>query len=197
MNEANLSLAQFNGKRRGWISKNGSWYDPKTGEFVAKTENGNLKLYDNNQVVGEKDPPQPKPINAKAQQIIAAKKRPSRNVSIQTVENYDQILRDKYISGQIFNIGEWVENVNTGLVGKIIRRGTNHLICVTENDDMFKSWIKDIVEWTDQSGVPANQREVGTDELRNYVMKMTGTKKIDNFNIKKFINKYKAIKRSN
>jgi hypothetical protein len=46
---------------------------------------------------------------------------------------------------------------------------------------MFKSWIKDISEWTEVSGVPADQREVGTDALRNYAMKMTGTKSIDNF----------------
>jgi len=46
-------------------------------------------------------------------------------------------------------------------------------------------------EWVDKSGVPANQREVGTDAFREYVMKMSNTKKIDNFNIKNFINKHK------
>jgi hypothetical protein len=80
-----------------------------------------------------------------------------------------------------------VENLNTGLIGKIIRRGTNYLICVTEDNIMFKSWIKDVSEWTEVSGVPANQREVGTDAFRKYAMKMTGTT-----NIKNFINKYKA-----
>ena len=33
-----------------------------------------------------------------------------------------------------------------GLVGRIIRRGTNYLICVTEDNIMFKSWIKDVME---------------------------------------------------
>ena len=37
------------------------------------------------------------------------------------------------VKGEIFNIGDVVENLNTGLVGKITRRGTNHIICVTEN----------------------------------------------------------------
>jgi hypothetical protein len=46
---------------------------------------------------------------------------------------------------------------------------------------MFKSWIEDIKEWTDVSGVPADQREVGTDSLRKYVMSLTGTTVIDNF----------------
>jgi hypothetical protein len=42
-----------------------------------------------------------------------------------------------------------VENLNTGLVGKVIRRGTNYLICVTENNIMFKSWIRDLNEYTE------------------------------------------------
>jgi phosphopantetheine adenylyltransferase len=96
-------------------------------------------------------------------------------------------LRENYISKNIFNVGELVENLNTGLVGRIIRRGTNYLICVTEDSIMFKSWIKDVAEWTEVSGVPATQREVGTDALRKYAMKMTGTT-----NIKNFINKYKV-----
>jgi hypothetical protein len=50
-------------------------------------------------------------------------------------------LRDNYISGNIFNLGDIVENLNTGLIGEIVRRGTNHLICVTKENYMFKSWI--------------------------------------------------------
>jgi hypothetical protein len=104
-------------------------------------------------------------------------------------------LRESYVNNEIYCEGEVVENLNTGLVGKIIRRGTNYLICVTEDNFMFKSWIKDLnkideQQWTNVSGVPANQREVGTDALRKYTMKMTGTKEIRNF-----INRYK--KKSN
>jgi hypothetical protein len=106
----------------------------------------------------------------------------------QIAPKFDWInLRENYISKNIFNVGEFVENLNTGLVGRIIRRGTNYLICVTEDSIMFKSWIKDVAEWTEVSGVPATQREVGTDALRKYVMKMSGTT-----NIKNFINKYKV-----
>lgn len=100
-------------------------------------------------------------------------------------------LRDNYVNGKIYRVGEIVENLNTGLVGKIIRRGTNYLICVTENNIMFKPWIKDVREWTDQCGVPASQREVGTDSYRKYTMKMAKATKIRNFNIKNFINKHK------
>lgn len=57
-----------------------------------------------------------------------------------------QSLRENYIDQNIFKVGSFVENLNTGLNGKIIRRGTNYLICVTENGMMFKSWIKDVRE---------------------------------------------------
>jgi nicotinamide mononucleotide adenylyltransferase len=55
-------------------------------------------------------------------------------------------LRENYITEKIYQIGQLVENLNTGLVGRIIRRGTNYLICVTEDHIMFKSWIKDVME---------------------------------------------------
>jgi len=58
-------------------------------------------------------------------------------------------LRENYVAENIFNIGQLVENLNTGLIGRILRRGTNYLICVTESGQMFKSWIKDLVEYTE------------------------------------------------
>jgi hypothetical protein len=139
----------------------------------------------------------PKTIDDKESRKLFMTIRKSMNIE----ENYDlweiapkldqDNLRENYIQNKIFQVGQFVENLNTGLIGKIIRRGANYLICVTEDNLMFKPWIKDVKEWTDNSGVPANQREVGTDAYREYAMKMTGTKKITNFNIKNFINKYK------
>jgi hypothetical protein len=102
-------------------------------------------------------------------------------------------LRDNYVSGNIFNLGDIVENLNTGLIGEIVRRGTNHLICVTKENYMFKSWIRDVMEavvnYPGPSGVSGKEREVGTDSNREYAMRMTGTTSIKNF-----INKYKAKK---
>ena len=102
-------------------------------------------------------------------------------------------LRDHYVSGNIFNIGDIVESLHTGLIGKIVRRGTNHLICVTKEDHMFKSWIRDVMEavqnYPGPSGVPSDQRLVGTDAHREYVMRLTGTA-----GIKNLINKYKKKK---
>ena len=103
-------------------------------------------------------------------------------------------LRESYVAKDIFNIGDKVENLNSGMIGRIIRRGANHLICVTENNFMFKSWVKDlteaIVNATTPSGVPANQRLVGTDAHRKYVETMVPG---SSYGLH-FINKYKKRK---
>ena len=91
-------------------------------------------------------------------------------------------LRENYMNGNIFRVGDIVENDNTGLIGKIIRTGANYIIAVTEENIMFKSWIKDITEkFTEISGVPASQREVGTDALRDYTQRLSHNPIIINF----------------
>ena len=72
-----------------------------------------------------------------------------------------QSLRENYVSEKIFNVGQLVENLNTGLIGRILRRGTNYLICVTEDNMMFKSWIKDVVEKYDEKVMDRMYREPG------------------------------------
>ena len=102
-------------------------------------------------------------------------------------------LREQYVNDKIYRIGDIVENLNTGLIGRIIRRGTNHLICLTKEEYMFKSWIRDVMEavvnYSGPSGIPSDQRLVGTDSHREYAQRMTGTTAIRNF-----INKYKKKK---
>ena len=107
-----------------------------------------------------------------------------------------QTLRENYVSKTIFKIGQLVENMNTGLIGRIIRRGANHLICVTEDKIMFKSWIRDVnesvVNGTEKGGVPAHQREVGTDSHFRYVQSMVPGSTMSSG--RDFINKYKIRK---
>ena len=98
-------------------------------------------------------------------------------------------LRENYVNENIFNVGDIVENDNTGLVGKILRRGANYIIAVTEANMMFKSWIKDLSEWTDVSGVPSDQRLIGTDAHRKYVQSISHPQAYRTVAIKKFINK--------
>ena len=103
-------------------------------------------------------------------------------------------LRENFIRERVYKVGDVVENLNTGLVGKIIRRGTNYLICVTEDKIMFKSWIKDVTESITNSdapsGVPADQRLDGTDAFRKYTETMVPGSKWG----MQFINKYRKKK---
>ena len=104
-------------------------------------------------------------------------------------------LREQYVNGLIYKMGDIVENLNTGLIGEIVRRGTNHLICVTQENVMFKSWIRDVMEYTEKTmerrmRVPGKPNTlVGTGGYLKNAMAATGTTTIKNF-----INKYKAKK---
>ena len=80
-------------------------------------------------------------------------------------------LRENYVNEKIFQIGQLVENLNTGLVGKIIRRGTNYLICVTESEMMFKSWIRDVSEYYAPRNRKKTLREQKIEEIKNFINK--------------------------
>jgi len=119
-------------------------------------------------------------------------------------------LREHYLQESIFRIGELVENLNTGMVGRIIRRGTNYLICVSESGMMFKSWIKDLREYTEVR-MDRKMRDkihpntlIGTSGAFKHFADMTpgaigtgkenlqpGGKAYRGYNIKDFINKYR------
>ena len=106
-------------------------------------------------------------------------------------------LREKYYNKEIFKRGDLVESMTTGLRGKVTRRGANHLICVTENGIMFKSWIKDVAEaYTEKKKesierVPGKPNTlVGTGGYKKVAEKMTPGSSYG----KEFINKYKAKK---
>ena len=119
-------------------------------------------------------------------------------------------LRENYIKGRIFKLDGLVENLNTGLVGKVIRRGTNYLICVTEENVMFKSWIRDIREYSEVKMKRKMRDEkhpntlIGTDGYFKNIADLTpGFNKGDKTNLqpgakpykgqsgKDFINKYR------
>ena len=99
-------------------------------------------------------------------------------------------LRENYVQGLIYKIGDIVESLNTGLIGEIIRRGTNHLICVTKENYMFKSWVKDVMEAVKPGQNNADQRLVGTDAYLKFAQSMTPGSSYG----RQFINKYKKKK---
>ena len=117
-------------------------------------------------------------------------------------------LREHYVNEEIFNIGDTVQHLSTGLVGRVIRRGTNHLICVTKEELMFKGWIRDIMEYKEEKTTKKTQKYgddskyrapgkpntlVGTSGYLKYAQSMVaGQDKISNF--KEFLNKYRKNK---
>ena len=116
-------------------------------------------------------------------------------------------LRENYVRGKIFRMGDKVQNLNTGLIGEVMRRGTNHLICVTEEGYMFKSWIKDLMEYTEvkmdsmyrSPGKPNTL--AGTTGYLKYAVKQTPGSTLGKENLQpggkaflNFINKYRKSK---
>lgn len=58
----------------------------------------------------------------------------------------DEIIRDRYINGLLFNIGDLVEDVNTGAYGKVVRRGTNYLVFAESDGTIHKNWLFELQE---------------------------------------------------
>ena len=85
-----------------------------------------------------------------------------------------QGLREAYFDGGLFEVGTFVENVNTGIISKVVSRGSNYVISIDESDNIFRTWLKDLVERNDIKFfdfTPAG--EMGTDKLANYMKKLT------------------------
>ena len=85
-----------------------------------------------------------------------------------------QGLREAYFDSNLFSVGCFIENVSTGLIGKVVSRGSNYVIYIDEHDNVYRAWLKDLVERNDIkyfNFTPAG--EMGTDKLANYMRKLT------------------------
>ena len=101
-----------------------------------------------------------------------------------------QGLREAYFSGELFKEGTFVENLNTGIISKIVSRGSNYVISIDESDHLFRTWLKDMVERNDIKFFnfkPAG--EMGTDKLANYMRKLTPGEFINKINKKDKVTK--------
>ena len=59
------------------------------------------------------------------------------------MNNYDE-MRDAYLTGKIWNAGDTVEA--NGVVGEIVRKGTNYLSIADVNGKVYKAWLHEINE---------------------------------------------------
>ena len=60
-----------------------------------------------------------------------------------TVDRQEVI--EQYRQGNLFQVGDVVESLTTGMVGRIHHCGANHLICVTDNGIMFKDFVYEVI----------------------------------------------------
>lgn len=90
-----------------------------------------------------------------------------------------EVLRHHYRESNLYPVGSLIENINTGLVGEVKRRGTNYLICVTEDGIMFKSWLQNV------RALDEDVYEDGTDKYRGFLQSLTPGQEVKSFtNIK-------------
>ncbi len=53
-------------------------------------------------------------------------------------------IRELYREGLLYEEGDYVESLSHGMIGKVHRCGANHLIVVSEDGIMFKSFVHDV-----------------------------------------------------
>lgn len=79
-----------------------------------------------------------------------------------------QISKQKaYMLGNMFAEGDVIKNTN-GQVGKIHRRGVNYVIAVTEEGEMFRTWVKDIEE---HCGCEEKKETTAQDTIKTFINK--------------------------
>jgi hypothetical protein len=85
-----------------------------------------------------------------------------------------QNLREEYYQGNIFKLGEEVQDSTTGISGKIVTRGSNYVIFVDEQKKIHRTWIKDL-------SYHPKALEIGTDDYREYLQRMHPTEPVKSF----------------
>ena len=55
-----------------------------------------------------------------------------------------RMIRENYHNNEIFNMGDMVENINNGNVGKIIKRGPNYVQYEMEDGGVEKAWLNEL-----------------------------------------------------
>ena len=57
--------------------------------------------------------------------------------------NNMELIREQYFQNLIYNIGDWVKDSKTGVIGEVVKRGTNYITLVEENFTLHKVWLED------------------------------------------------------
>ena len=132
--------------------------------------------------------------------------------------NSNEFVREQYFQNLIYNIGDWVKDVKTGIIGEVVKRGTNYVTLVEEDFTLHKVWLEDaqsmekqhkklpeavnflknrnLWEKLQREGrklAPERDDEFGTPKLTKKVKKLTPNESIKESkeDIKKFAAKFK------
>ena len=54
-----------------------------------------------------------------------------------------ELIREQYFQNLIYNIGDWVKDTKTEIVGEVVKRGTNYVTLVQEDFSLHKVWLED------------------------------------------------------
>ena len=98
-----------------------------------------------------------------------------------------QDLREAYFQKDVFEIGQLVEHMDTGVRGTVKVRGANYVIYETAEGYVFKSWLQHIAEVTEKEkhhsadDGSGNDWKVGTDTYRKAVQEMTPGQSVKKF----------------
>ena len=124
-----------------------------------------------------------------------------------------ELIREQYFQNLIYNIGDWVKDIKTGIVGEVVKRGTNYITLVQEDFSLHKVWLEDAESmekqkkklpeavdflknrnlWEKLQREKRRDDEWGTSELAKKVKKLTPneTVKESKEKLKKFASKFK------
>ena len=58
--------------------------------------------------------------------------------------NSMELVREQYFQNLIYNIGDWAKDTKTGIIGEVVKRGTNYITLVQEDFTLHKVWLEDV-----------------------------------------------------
>jgi len=56
--------------------------------------------------------------------------------------NSIEFVREQYFQNLIYNIGDWVKDIKSEIIGEVVKRGTNYLTIVQEDFTLHKVWLE-------------------------------------------------------
>jgi len=112
-----------------------------------------------------------------------------KNMGIREERNMGEMndfetLRDMYLTGKLWNVGDLVEA--NGVEGRIIRKGTNYVAFNDNTGKVHKAWLQDIVErnyakeYANYQGTP---EQIARRSSRNQARRIMGDKTVQGMDV--------------